>query len=87
VRDEALNANGEAEIAFYVVTGWGFADRDVHRARLEHAERAAIGEAIKVKAGKTVSFKGAPKRKASVLGRATGRWKWPARLAGRPHLD
>lgn len=66
VRDEVLDASGEAEIAFDVVTERGFADRDLHRARLEHAAWPGIGEAIKVKAGKIVRFKAAPNLKAAV---------------------
>ena len=66
VRDEALNDNGEPEIAFDGVTELGLADRDVYRAWLERAARAGIGEAIKVKVGKTVRFKAAPNLKAAI---------------------
>jgi EthD domain len=45
-RDEALNANGEEEIDFDVVTELGFADRDAYRAWLEHASRAGIGDTV-----------------------------------------
>jgi hypothetical protein len=44
----------------------GFVDRDLHRARLEHATWSGIGEAIKVKAGKIVRFKAAPNLKAAL---------------------